>query len=144
MKKKLKNDLAYVDANVFVYPIFYSEDLGAKVKKAREILQKIEEGEILAYTSTLTWDEVVWAVRKFMGREESITQGQKLLGFINLHFITVDENILCRAQALMSNYNLKPRDSVHVSSAIDRKLKAIISDDVDFDKVKEVKRIPLV
>ena len=33
MKKKLKNDLAYVDANVFVYPIFYSEDLGAKVKK---------------------------------------------------------------------------------------------------------------
>ena len=77
-----------------------------------------------------------------MGREESITQGQKLLGFINLHFITVDENILCRAQ--VSNYNLKPRDSIHVSSAIDRKLKAIISDDVDFDKVKEVKRIPLV
>ena len=143
MKKKLKNDLAYVDANVFVYPIFYSEDLGAKVKKAREILQKIEDGEILAYTSTLTWDEVVWAVRKFMGRDESITQGQKLLGFINLHFIAVDENILCRAQAFMSNYNLKPRDSIHVSSAIDRKLKTIISDDVDFDKVKEVKRIPL-
>jgi len=79
-----------------------------------------------------------------MGKEESITQGQRLLGFINLHFITVDENILCRAQALMSNHNLKPWDSIHVSSAIDRKLKTIISDDVDFDKIKEVKRILLV
>ena len=78
-----------------------------------------------------------------MGRDESITQGQKLLGFINLQFIAVDENILCQAQAFMSKYNLKPRDSIHVSSAIDRKLKTIISDDVDFDKVKEIKRIPL-
>jgi uncharacterized protein len=143
LKKKLKNDLAYVDANVFVYPILYSEDVGAKVKKAKGILQRIEEGEMLVYTSTLTWDEVVWAVRKFMGREESINQGQKLLGFINLHFINVDENILSRAQVLMSNYNLRPRDSIHAASAIDRKLKTIISDDMDFDKVKEVTRIPL-
>jgi predicted nucleic acid-binding protein len=135
--------LAYVDANVFVYPVLYSEDVGVKVTKAKEIMRRIEEGELLVYTSTLTWDEVVWAVRKFMGKEESINQGQKLLGFINLHFITVDENILSRAQALISNYNLKPRDAIHISSAIDRKLKTIISDDMDFDKVKEIVRIPL-
>ena len=106
-------------------------------------MQKIEEGELLAYTSTLTWDEVVWTIRKFMGRDESITQGQKLLGFINLHFIPVDENILSQAQALMSNYNLKPRDSIHVSSAIDRKLKIIISDDVDIEKLRKLKEYRL-
>jgi predicted nucleic acid-binding protein len=79
-----------------------------------------------------------------MGKHEALDQGQKLLGFINLQFIGVDENILSQAQGLMSKYNLKPRDSIHVASAIATKLKTIISDDQDFDEVKEVKRIPLI
>ena len=78
-----------------------------------------------------------------MGRNEGISQGQKLLGFLNLEFISVDEHILSQAQALMSKYNLSPRDSIHVASAIDRKLKIIISDDKDADIVKEIKRTPI-
>jgi hypothetical protein len=122
----------------------YSQETDLRVKKAANILRDIANGELLAFTSTLTWDEVIWTIRKFLGKSESINQGQKLLGFTNLHFINVDENILSRAQILMSNYNLKPRDSIHAASAIDKKLKTIISDDIDFDKVKEITRIPLV
>jgi predicted nucleic acid-binding protein len=78
-----------------------------------------------------------------MGRNEAISQGHKLLGFLNLKFISADENILSQAQALMNKYNLSPRDSIHIASAIDRKLKIIISDDEDADVVKEIKRTPL-
>jgi uncharacterized protein len=140
----LKKELAYVDSNIFVYPVLYSQETDVRVKKASEILRDIASGELLAFTSTLTWDEVVWTIRKFLGKSESISQGQKLLSFVNLQFIRVDETILTQAQMLMCNYSLKPRDSIHVASAIDRKLKTIISDDQDFDVVKEIKRKPLV
>jgi uncharacterized protein len=136
--------LAYVDSNIFIYPVLYTKDVDPRVKKADEILASIAKGELLAYTSTLTWDEVVWAVRKTMGKNEAIIQGQKLLGFTNLQFINVDENILSQAQTLICTYHLKPRDAVHTAAAISRKLKTIISDDQDFDEVREIKRSPLV
>lgn len=139
----MKKELAYVDSNIFIYPVLYSQETDLRVKKAAEILRDIACAELLAFTSTLTWDEVVWAVRKTLGKSESINEGQKLLSFTNLKFISVDETILSQAQMLMCNYNLKPRDSIHLASAIDKKLKTIISDDQDFDVVKEIKRIPL-
>jgi len=136
--------MPYIDANVFIYPILYAEEQEPKVKHAKQILLSIEIGELSAYTSTLTWDEVVWITRKTMGRDEAISQGQKLLGFLNLQWIPVDEHILSQAQALMNKYNLHPRDSIHVASAIDRKINVIISDDLDIDQVKEIKRTPLL
>ena len=136
--------MPYIDANVFIYPILYEEEQEPKVKHAKQILLNIEKGELSAFTSTLTWDEVVWITRKAMGRDEAISQGQKLLGFLNLQWILVDEHILSQAQALMNKYNLHPRDSIHVASAINRKINLIISDDLDIDQVKEIKRTPLL
>jgi uncharacterized protein len=133
----------YIDANIFIYPILYAEDQEPKVKQAKKILLSIENGELIAYTSTLTWDEVVWIVRKAMGRDQAVSQGQKLLGFSNLKWIVADENILDQAQTLMDKYNLHPRDSIHAASAIEKKIYNVISDDKDLDQVKEIKRIPL-
>ncbi|MDR2204383.1 MAG: type II toxin-antitoxin system VapC family toxin [Nitrososphaerota archaeon] len=137
-------ELVYVDSNVFLYPVLYSIEMDSRVKKASELLKSIAIGELSAYTSVLTWDEVVWVVRKTMGADEALSQGKKLLGFINLYFISVDENILSQAQGLMGKYNLKPRDAIHVASALSRELLTIISDDQDFDTIKEVNRIPLL
>ena len=135
--------MPYVDSNVFIYPTLYTAEIEPKVKRAKQILINIEKGELPAFTSTLTWDEVVWVVSKTMGRNEGLSQGQKLLGFLNLQFINVDENVLSRAQALMTKYNLDPRDSIHFASAIERKIKIIISDDKDADKIEELKRTPI-
>ena len=135
--------MQYVDSNIFLYSVLYSPDLEPKAKKAKEILQKIENKELSAVTSTLTWDEVVWVTSKLLGRTSGITQGQKLMGFPNLEFISVDEGIIAQAQSLMDKYNLSPRDSIHVASALNRKATIIISDDADFDQIKEIKRNPL-
>ena len=135
--------MAYIDSNVFIYPVLYSEEEEPKTKKALDILRRIAKGEMSAYTSTITWDEIIWVVRRTMGKSEALNQGQKLLGFLNLKFISVDENILSQAQGLMSKYNLRPHDSIHVASAIDKKIYNVISDDKDLDQVKEIKRIPL-
>jgi uncharacterized protein len=135
--------MSYLDSNVFLYAILYEVESEPKAKKAKQILLSVEKAELVAYTSTLTWDEVVSVVSKTLGKNEGVSQGQKLLGFPNLRFISADENILVQAQALMSKYNLSPRDSIHIASAIDRKIKTIISDDKDADRVKEIKRAPL-
>ena len=135
--------MQYVDSNVFLYSVLYSPDLEPKAKKAKEILQKIENKEISAATSTLTWDEVVWVASKLLGRSGGVAQGQKLLGFPNLEFINVDEGIIAQAQSLMGKYKLSPRDSIHVASTLNRKATIIISDDEDFDQIKEVNRTPL-
>ncbi len=135
--------MQYVDSNVFLYSVLYSPDLELKAKRAKEILQKIENKELSVATSTLTWDEVVWVATKLLGRSGGITLGQKLLGFPNLEFISVDEAIIAQAQSLMDKYKLSPRDSIHVASALNRKATIIISDDEDFDQIKEIKRTPL-
>ena len=135
--------MQYVDSNIFLYSVLYSPDLELKAKKAKEILQKIENKELSAATSTLTWDEVVWVTTKLLGRRGGITLGQKLLGFPNLEFISVDEAIIAQAQSLMDKYKLSPRDSIHAASALNRKATIIISDDEDFDQIKEIKRAPL-
>jgi len=136
--------MPYIDSNVFIYPVVYLTEAQKTAKKAKEILYKIERGELTAYTSTLTWDEVVWVVSKVLGRKDGIRQGRKLLGFPNLEFINVDEGILTLAQMLLDKYKLSPRDSIHVASALSRKIKEIISDDKDLDQVKEITRTPLV
>jgi predicted nucleic acid-binding protein len=136
--------MPYIDSNVFIYPVIHQTESQQKAKKAKETLLKIENGEISAYTSTLTWDEVVWVVSKLLSRDDGIKQGKKLLGFPNLEFIDVDEGILTLALNLLNKYTLNPRDSIHAASAVSRKIKAIISDDTDFDQVKEITRTPLV
>jgi hypothetical protein len=132
----------YIDSNIFIYPILYLVEKEPKAKKAKQILLNIEKGELPAYTSTLTWDELVWVVSKTMGKTEGINQGQKLLGFPNLNFINVDLNIVTKAQNLMEKFNLKPRDSIHIASAIEKRIKTIISDDKDLDQCPEIQRIP--
>ena len=136
--------MPYIDSNVFIYPTIYQVEAQQKAKKAKEILLKIEKGELTAYTSTLTWDEVTWVVSRVLGRDDGIRQGRKLLGFPNLEFIDVDEGTLTTAQMLLDKYKLSPRDSIHIASALNRKIKTVISDDQDFDQVKEITRTPLL
>lgn len=135
--------MAYIDSNIFIYPVIYDTEVQEKARRAKEILLKIEHGELSAYTSTLTWDEVVWVVSRVLGRSDGTKQGRKLLGFPNLEFIDVDKRNLSMAQMLLDKYKLNPRDSIHLASAISKKIKRIISDDEDFDVAKEIERTPL-
>jgi len=135
--------MAYIDSNIFIYPAIYSAEALEKAKKAKEILLKIERRELSAYTSTLTWDEVVWVVSRILSRDDGNSVGRKLLSFPNLEFIDVDKRVLSTAQTLSDKYKLNPRDSIHVASAIGKKIRRVISDDEDFDIVKEIERTPL-
>lgn len=134
--------MPYVDSNIFIYPVIYDEDI-PKAKRAKEVLLRIARGELKAYTATLTWDEVAWVTRRLLGREDAAKQGRKLLAFPNLVFLGVDEEAVIRAQRFVEMYDLKPRDAIHVGVALTAGQRQLISDDPDFDKVREIRRMPL-
>jgi len=128
----------YIDSNIFISPLIYERS--SKSTDSKKVLAAIEKGEVTAYTSTLTWDEVVWVVRRVLGRADSIQAGEKLAAYPNLRFVIVSEEIIRSGQRLLAEYNIAPRDAIHVTSALSKKVDVIVSDDSDLDAVPEVKR----
>ena len=107
----------YVDSNVFVFPVILSDNgKHKKVSISNQILDEIEKEKLVAYTSWLTWDEVVWVVLKTVGKADSIEIGRKLLNFPNLRFVDVGEAVMARAASISEKYNLDPRDAIHCGS----------------------------
>lgn len=133
MKNNMKE--IYVDTNIFVEAILKDN------KKCQQILEKIVNRELKAFTSVLTWDELTFIIRKFISKEISILEGEKFLRFPNLIFLDAKKDVIQKAQQLIEKYDLNPRDAIHIASAIHIRLKEIVSEDSDFDVVKEIKRI---
>jgi hypothetical protein len=129
--------MVYVDSNIFIFALLADDQNAAR---SRSLLNRIATNEISASTSTLTWDEIVWSVRKFLGIEDALLAGKKFLEFPFLTFLDVGEPILRKAQELMQRYRLKPRDAIHVAAALSRGIKEIISEDKNLDVVRELKR----
>lgn len=130
----------YIDSNIFIFPVIYDNDQACK---AGNILSRIENNEIIGYTSVLTWDEVTYVIWKTLGKADSISIGRKFINYPNLRFINADLNIIIKAMEIGENYNLKPRDSIHIATALSKNIYDIISDDSDLDSVDIIQRIKL-
>ena len=128
-------EIFYTDSNIFIFPVIYNNE---QAYKAGNILSRIENNEIIGYTSVLTWNEVVYVIWKTVGKTDSISIGKKFINYPNLRFINTDSNIIIKATEIAENYNLKPRDSIHIATALSRDMHNIISDDFDFDSVDTV------
>lgn len=132
----------YFDANVFIFPVISNDD---RADKSLELLKKVILGKISAVTAALTLDEVTWTLLKFTkDRNLAIKEGLKILQFDNLQIISVDQQIMYDSFQLMKKYiSLKPRDAIHLAVALHLNATEFVSDDSDFDIVKEIKRKPL-
>ena len=129
--------MLYVDSNVFIYAALNREEIG---DRARSLLRDIQRGKLRAASSALTFDELVWAVRKHRGFEDAIAAGDAFLNMAGLKLVDVTGDLLSRALGLMTQYQLHPRDSIHAASALWENSEAIISTDKDFDKLNEIRR----
>ncbi|MEK6893569.1 MAG: type II toxin-antitoxin system VapC family toxin [Nanoarchaeota archaeon] len=132
--------MIYLDANIFLYALT-SEDRKAENSKA--IITQVAEGDVEGCTSVLTWDEVLYVLIKEKGKKEAIIEIKKLLKIPKLIFIDANSDIINNALNIVENYSLNPRDAIHAATAIINKCDKIASDDSDFDKIKELKRIKI-
>ena len=125
----------YLDSNFFVYLFTQEEDI------LKKIINNL--GKHHFYTSCLTYDEVVWVIRKLFGKEISIKSSGFLLSISNLNFINVDKEILHKTDEVISYFDLKPRDSLHYASMENNNIKNIVTDDKDFNKIKIIEVISI-
>jgi predicted nucleic acid-binding protein len=137
MKKNLKRelDVLYLDANILIYSIINTQELG---EKARTLLRKIQQGEEKAATSALTFDEVFWAVKKH-NLELALEACEALLNFPNLEIVSADREVVSSALYIIREYHLEPRDAIHAATAIAEKVDCVVTTDAHFGRVKELK-----
>lgn len=133
--------MKYIDSNIFIYAILGAEPKIASA--AKKILTEIAEGSLPAATSSLTWDEVVWIIKKVLGRIVATEEGKKFLEFPNLKILSVDEHTLYAAQKIIDKCNVDPRDAIHLACCAENNIEQIISDDPDLDKFDGVTRVKL-
>ena len=131
--------MIYLDTNIFVYP--HTGD-DTKSSACVKILERAMSEEIKAGTSIITWDEFQHALKKkFHDRKKAVELSKDFLSMPNIKFFEANKEIIEKAQKLTEEYGINPRDAIHAATAIINGIKEIISDDPDFDKVKEIKRI---
>ena len=128
--------MIYLDANILLYPMLQQD---ARATACRAVLDQVVAGAA-ASTSVLTWDEVVYVLRKIQGAARAIQQGRLLLQFPGLHFLPADLAVLKQAQKLTESYHLAPRDAIHAATAVTAGIRDFVSEDADFNTVKEFKR----
>ena len=129
--------MIYLDSNVFIYAALNADDLGSKT---RQLLSRIDEGHEAAASSALTFDELVWVVRKHRRKDDAWAAGRAFLELRNLKIIDVDPTVLSSALEIMEEYNLAPRDGIHAASALMQGITTMISSDGHFDRIEGLKR----
>lgn len=129
--------MIYLDSNIFILASGSRSGIG---EKARKFLKNLQAGRERAFTSALTFDEVVWKVSQIRNFDDALAIGNSFIEMPNLVLLDVNANIISKSLDLMRLYRLYPRDSIHAASALNNNIFEIISEDKDFDMIKELKR----
>ena len=110
-------DFRYWDSNAFLGWLAEESD---KVDYCRPVIEAAEAGKVRILTSALTIPEVLWI--KGQGRI-SADSATKVEAFFRHEWIVIrelDRFIAEDARALVWSHNVKPKDAVHLATALKR------------------------
>jgi len=129
----------FLDANVFLYAAGAAHPLKAVCGK---LLDRVAHGSLNATTSV----EVIQEILHVYSRRGSIPVAVALgvrsaMLFPDLLPIT-RENVMAACQWMVRHPGLSSRDAIHVATMLANSITRIVSTDTDFDRVKEIERIP--
>ena len=127
----------YIDSNIF---IFAATDEGELGEYCRKIIELINEQKITCAASYLVVDEVIWVLKKIVGKDDAIKIIKAMLS-MPIKWIEIDRSVIIKMVNIYKDTTLDPRDTIHVSSMKEAGLSIILSEDRDFDKVEGIERI---
>jgi hypothetical protein len=130
--------LIYLDSNIFISAALYEDEVG---NNSRKIIKEIRLGNYEASTSTLTFDEVYWIVKREKDKKNALRIVKSMLKMKNLKFISVDKSILWKTYEILDENDLGPRDSIHLSCALESGSELMISEDSDFEDIDLIESI---
>lgn len=127
----------YFDSNLIIYAMLDETEIG---EWARELLERVQNEEMPACTSFLTFDEVFYKVNKVKGSGVAIKNLEAFLTMPNMRFIDVNDGVIWKALELIKEYQLLPRDAIHAATAFIAGAETVFSEDTDFDNIPGLKR----
>ena len=127
----------YFDSNLIIYAILDDSKLG---DWTREVLEKVQNGEMPACTSFLTFDEVFYKVNKVKGIDVALRNLEAFLTMPNMRFFDVNDAVIWKALEIIREYKVLPRDAIHAATAFNAGAESIFSEDRDFDVMKGLNR----
>lgn len=153
-------DTLYLDTTV-LYALLRGIEPGAQALFAR-----IETGELRAYTSVLTFDELAYRMLlalirdqygpspldRLRDQEQQMIEEfyprlaprmRQLRTFPNLVLVEVAPADLDAMDEAMLTYHLRPRDALHLAAMQKCECLDLVSHDPDFDRVPAVRRFTL-
>jgi len=105
----------YWDSDCFL--AYFKGDAG-KVDKCDGVIDRATRGEVLIVTSALTLAEVLWMRHGPKLPEEKATLVQKFFRRSFIRVYNVSRKIAESAQTLVWNDGIKPKDAIHVATAL--------------------------
>ena len=120
----MNNNLFYINTNFLIYLFVKEEEEGIR------IINKLKEVNLC--TSTLTYDEFIWVIRKISNKETSLKASDYFLNLDFLKILELNKETLTISNEAMKEFDLKPRDSLHYASMKQKQIKNIVTDDKDF------------
>lgn len=132
--------MRFLDADIF---LFARLDQGARGERARTLLRRLSSVNRDA-TTAVVLNEVLWNLRKAIGREAALTSSRVLTATAGLNILNVGEREWNLALQLMSDHDhLKPNDAMHAATALEAGIDTIVSTDDDFDGLPGLRRVDL-
>ncbi|CAI1493497.1 Ribonuclease VapC [Thermococcus nautili] len=127
----------FIDTNLFVYLLTKTPE---DEKKIVTFYAELIENHDL-YTSPLVLDETIHVAKKKYGVHYELSIefiDEKVLPYVEVLPLTVFDYLTARL--IITKYNLRPSDALHVAVIENNGLQAIVSEDEDFD-VLPLKRV---
>jgi predicted nucleic acid-binding protein len=157
---------AFVGAAIYLDTVVLYAYLRELEPSVQELFARIEAEEIRAYTSVLTFDELAYRGLLAFIRDhyagspldrlrtdeaqmiaefypQLAPHLDRLRTFPNLFLVDVTPADLDVMDEAMRQYQLRPRDALHLAAIRKCGCLALVSDDPDFDRVSEVRRYTL-
>jgi predicted nucleic acid-binding protein len=156
--KEFRDRALYLDAMV---PCALLRQIDAEIVKS--LFRRIQAGEIKAFTSALTFDELAYRlllavirdnhpgnpVQNLRENEADLIAAyapritaelQKLQNFPNLTLVDVDATDVAQMLQFMGQYRLRPRAALHLAAMHKCACFNLASQDPDFDHVPAIQR----
>jgi len=126
--------MIFLDANFIIY-------LNLDVKKVENFYIKVLQEDQLAL-DPLVIDEVIYISKKKynVNFNDTISFLDEVV-LPNSLILPVRKEDYDKAKEIMLQYNLKPSDAFHVAIMLNNSISKIISEDKDFDRIKEIERL---
>lgn len=126
----------FLDSSFLIYMNTMTND---KRRRIEELFKKLLEEPL--FINMLVVDEVLYVSRKY-GLQYDVT-----LNFLRsivlpyTEIIPIEEEDVKPVEKYLLKYDLKPSDAIHLATMEKVGANHIVTEDEDFDRVKEVKRI---